>query len=66
MLEVIIRGLPADYGIKELINEIQLHGFNPDHVSVLSNRRNNSHMPLFLVDRKQSPETRDIYNITSI
>ncbi|GFT82692.1 PRE_C2HC domain-containing protein [Nephila pilipes] len=35
MLKVIIRGLPADYDIKELISEIQLQGFNPDHVSVL-------------------------------
>ncbi|GFT48499.1 hypothetical protein NPIL_657871 [Nephila pilipes] len=66
MLKVIIRGLPADNDIKELINEIQLHGFNPDHVSVLHNRHNNTNMPLFLVVPRKSHETQEIYNIPNI
>ncbi|GFT74912.1 PRE_C2HC domain-containing protein [Nephila pilipes] len=53
MLKAVIRGLPADYDIKELISEIQLQGFNPDHVSVWRNRRNNTNMPLFLAVLKK-------------
>ncbi|GFU00160.1 nucleic-acid-binding protein from transposon X-element [Nephila pilipes] len=66
MLKVVIRGLPADYDIKKLISEIQLQRLNPDHVSVLCNRRNNTNMPLFLVVLKIITETQDIYNICNI
>ncbi|GFS31241.1 nucleic-acid-binding protein from transposon X-element [Nephila pilipes] len=64
MLKVVIPGLPADYDIKELISEIQLQGFNPDHVS--GNRRNNTNMPLFLVVLKKTTESQDTYMTSAI
>ncbi|GFU40078.1 nucleic-acid-binding protein from transposon X-element [Nephila pilipes] len=66
MIKVIVCGLPADYDVKEIINEIQMLGFNPDHMSVRRNRHNNTNIPLFLVVQKKSPEIQDIYNITNI
>ncbi|GFU03915.1 nucleic-acid-binding protein from transposon X-element [Nephila pilipes] len=63
MFKVVVRGFPADYDTNEIINELKYFGFNPDHVSVLKNKKSNSNMPIFLVVLKKLEETQDIFNI---
>ncbi|GFU28146.1 RNA-directed DNA polymerase from mobile element jockey [Nephila pilipes] len=63
ILQVIIIGLPDDYNIKELFNDIQKHGINSDHLSELLN---NNNIPLFLVVLKRGPETQVIFNMLNI
>ncbi|GFX64227.1 probable RNA-directed DNA polymerase from transposon X-element [Trichonephila clavipes] len=55
-LKVVLRGLPTDFN----------HGFKPNHVSLLRNRKTNTNMPLFLVTLPKSPESRGIFNIKNI
>ncbi|GFX69505.1 RNA-directed DNA polymerase from mobile element jockey [Trichonephila clavipes] len=46
-LKVVLRGLPTDFN-QELMSELHSFGFQPNHISLLRNRKTNTNMPLFL------------------
>ncbi|GFW03298.1 nucleic-acid-binding protein from transposon X-element [Trichonephila clavipes] len=48
-LKVVLRGLPTDFNQEELMSELHSFGFQPNHISLLRNRKTNTNMPLFLV-----------------
>ncbi|GFU15019.1 nucleic-acid-binding protein from transposon X-element [Trichonephila clavipes] len=48
-LKCVIRGLPTDFDHTELMQELRGFGFDPNHISLLKTRRQNTNMPLFLV-----------------
>ncbi|GFW38610.1 probable RNA-directed DNA polymerase from transposon X-element [Trichonephila clavipes] len=47
-LKVVLRGLPTDFNQEELMSELHSFGFQPNHISLLRNRKTNTNMPLFL------------------
>ncbi|GFU86412.1 nucleic-acid-binding protein from transposon X-element [Trichonephila clavipes] len=51
---------------EELMTELHTFGFQPNHISLLRNRKTNTNMPLFLVTLPKSPESRGIFNIKTI
>ncbi|GFU96932.1 probable RNA-directed DNA polymerase from transposon X-element [Trichonephila clavipes] len=57
--------LATDFN-QELMSELHLFGFQPNHISLLRNRKTNANMPLFLVTLPQSPESKGIFNIKTI
>ncbi|GFT89499.1 nucleic-acid-binding protein from transposon X-element [Trichonephila clavipes] len=65
-LKVVLRGLPTDFNQEELMSELHSFGFQPNHISLLRNRKTNTNMPLFLVTLPKSPESRGIFNIKTI
>ncbi|GFS70244.1 nucleic-acid-binding protein from transposon X-element [Trichonephila clavipes] len=65
-LKAVIRGLPTDYDQKEIASELKGFGFEPSHISILRNRKNNTNMPLFLVVLKRNEENKQIFQITNI
>ncbi|GFW42970.1 probable RNA-directed DNA polymerase from transposon X-element [Trichonephila clavipes] len=65
-LKVVLRGLPTDFNQEELMTELHTFGFQPNHISLLRNRKTNTNMPLFLVTLPKSPESRGIFNIKTI
>ncbi|GFV89578.1 nucleic-acid-binding protein from transposon X-element [Trichonephila clavipes] len=65
-LKVVLRGLPTDFNQEELMSELHTFGFQPNHISLLRNRKTNTNMPLFLVTLPKSPESRGIFNIKTI
>ncbi|GFV84662.1 nucleic-acid-binding protein from transposon X-element [Trichonephila clavipes] len=65
-LKAVIRGLPTDYDQKEIASELKGFGFEPSHISILRNRKNNTNMPLFLVVLKKNEENKQIFQITNI
>ncbi|GFX70746.1 nucleic-acid-binding protein from transposon X-element [Trichonephila clavipes] len=65
-LKVVLRGLPTDFNQEELMSELHSFGFQPNHISLLRNRKTNPNMPLFLVTLPKSPESRGIFNIKNI
>ncbi|GFX09723.1 hypothetical protein TNCV_653221 [Trichonephila clavipes] len=46
-LKTVIRGLPSDFDVDEIIQELGTHNITPEHVSVMRNRKQNKNMPLF-------------------
>ncbi|GFX31501.1 nucleic-acid-binding protein from transposon X-element [Trichonephila clavipes] len=65
-LKVVLRGLPTDFNQEELMSELHSFSFQPNHISLLRNRKTNTNMPLFLVTLPKSPESRGIFNIKTI
>ncbi|GFY50924.1 nucleic-acid-binding protein from transposon X-element [Trichonephila inaurata madagascariensis] len=65
-LKAVIRGLPTDFDQKEIATELKGFGFDPSHISILRNRKNNTNMPLFLVVLKRKQENKEIFHITNI
>ncbi|GFX24347.1 probable RNA-directed DNA polymerase from transposon X-element [Trichonephila clavipes] len=51
-LKTVIRGLPSDFDVDEIIQELGTHNITPEHVSVMRNRKQNKNMPLFCVKYK--------------
>ncbi|GFV79721.1 nucleic-acid-binding protein from transposon X-element [Trichonephila clavipes] len=64
-LKVVLRGLPTDFNQEELMSELHSFGFQPNHISLLRNRKTNTNMPLFLVTLPKS-ESRGIFNIKTV
>ncbi|GFU76665.1 RNA-directed DNA polymerase from mobile element jockey [Trichonephila clavipes] len=44
-LKTVIRGLPSDFDVDEIIQELGTHNITPEHVSVMRNRKQNKNMP---------------------
>ncbi|GFX52813.1 nucleic-acid-binding protein from transposon X-element [Trichonephila clavipes] len=65
-LQSVIRGLPSDFDVDEIIQELGTHNITPEHVSVMRNRKQNRNMPLFLVVSRKCPANQAIFQITSI
>ncbi|GFS66902.1 putative RNA-directed DNA polymerase from transposon X-element [Trichonephila clavipes] len=65
-LKVVLRGLPTDFDQEEHMTELHAIGFNPNHISLLRNRKTNTNMPLFLVTLPKCPESKGIFNIKTI
>ncbi|GFV98162.1 nucleic-acid-binding protein from transposon X-element [Trichonephila clavipes] len=65
-LRVVLRGLPTDFNQEELMIELHTIGFQPNHISLLRNRKTNTNMPLFLVTLPKCPESKGIFNIKTI
>ncbi|GFU20560.1 nucleic-acid-binding protein from transposon X-element [Trichonephila clavipes] len=65
-LKAVLRGLPTDYDKKEIASELKGFGFEPSHISILRNRKNNTNMPLFLVVLKRNEENKQIFQLTNI
>ncbi|GFW76141.1 nucleic-acid-binding protein from transposon X-element [Trichonephila clavipes] len=65
-LKVVLRGLPTDFDQEELMTELHTIGFQPNHISLLRNRKTNTNMPLFLVTLPKCPESKVIFNIKTI
>ncbi|GFU45319.1 RNA-directed DNA polymerase from mobile element jockey [Trichonephila clavipes] len=49
-LKTVIRGLPSDFDVDEIIQELGTHNITPEHVSVMRNRKQNKNMPLFWIE----------------
>ncbi|GFW13317.1 RNA-directed DNA polymerase from mobile element jockey [Trichonephila clavipes] len=64
-LKTVIRGLPSDFDVDEIIQELGTHNITPEHVSVMRNRKQNKNMPLFLVVSRKCPANQAI-QVTSI
>ncbi|GFW49850.1 nucleic-acid-binding protein from transposon X-element [Trichonephila clavipes] len=62
-LKDVIRGLPTDYDQKEIASEFKGFGFEPNHISILRNRKTNTNVPLFLEHKE---ENKQIFHITNI
>ncbi|GFV45910.1 nucleic-acid-binding protein from transposon X-element [Trichonephila clavipes] len=65
-LKCVIRGLPTDFDHTELMQELRGFGFDPNHISLLKNKKTNTNMPLFLVTLPKNPDNQGIFNITNI
>ncbi|GFS82072.1 RNA-directed DNA polymerase from mobile element jockey [Trichonephila clavipes] len=65
-LKTVIRGLPSDFDVDEIIQELGTHNITPEHVSVMRNRKQNKNMPLFLVVSRKCPANQAIFQVTSI
>ncbi|GFT34394.1 RNA-directed DNA polymerase from mobile element jockey [Trichonephila clavipes] len=65
-LKVVLRGLPTDFDQEELMTELHTIGFQPNHISLLRNRKTNTNMQLFLVTLPKCPESKAIFNIKTI
>ncbi|GFU30559.1 uncharacterized protein TNCV_3278071 [Trichonephila clavipes] len=65
-LKTVIRGLPSDFDVDEIIQELDTHNITPEHVSVMRNRKQNKNMPLFLVVSRKCPANQAIFQVTSI
>ncbi|GFV16031.1 nucleic-acid-binding protein from transposon X-element [Trichonephila clavipes] len=65
-LKTVIRGLPSDFDVDEIIQELGTHNITPEHVSVMRNRKQNTNMPLFLVVSRKCPANQAIFQVTSI
>ncbi|GFT69035.1 nucleic-acid-binding protein from transposon X-element [Trichonephila clavipes] len=60
-LKTVIRGLPSDFDVDEIIQELGTHNITPEHVSVMRNRKQNKNMPLFLVVSRKCPANQAIF-----
>ncbi|GFX03026.1 RNA-directed DNA polymerase from mobile element jockey [Trichonephila clavipes] len=65
-LKTVIRGLPSDFDVDEIIQELGTHNITPEHVSVMRNRKQNKNMPLFSVVSRKCPANQAIFQVTSI
>ncbi|GFU36107.1 nucleic-acid-binding protein from transposon X-element [Trichonephila clavipes] len=65
-LKTVIRGLPSDFDVDEIIQELGTHNITPEHVSVMRNRKQNKNMPLFLVVSRKCSANQAIFQVTSI
>ncbi|GFU98371.1 hypothetical protein TNCV_385171 [Trichonephila clavipes] len=65
-LKTVIRGLPSDFDVDEIIQELGTHKITPEHDSVMRNRKQNKNMPLFLVVSRKCPANQAIFQVTSI
>ncbi|GFV75896.1 nucleic-acid-binding protein from transposon X-element [Trichonephila clavipes] len=65
-LKTVIRDLPSDFDVDEIIQELGTHNITPEHVSVMRNRKQNKNMPLFLVVSRKCPANQAIFQVTSI
>ncbi|GFW85572.1 probable RNA-directed DNA polymerase from transposon X-element [Trichonephila clavipes] len=65
-LKVVLRGLTTDFDQEEFMTELHTIGFQPNHISLLRNRKTNTNMPLFLVTLPKCPENKGIFNIKTI
>ncbi|GFU04387.1 putative RNA-directed DNA polymerase from transposon X-element [Trichonephila clavipes] len=59
-LKVVLRGLPTDFNQEELMSELHTFGFQPNHISLLRNRKTNTNMPLFLLEPRQANSNGNI------
>ncbi|GFX39314.1 probable RNA-directed DNA polymerase from transposon X-element [Trichonephila clavipes] len=64
-LKVVLRGLPTDSNQEELMSELHSFGFQPNHISLLRNRKTNTNMPLILVTLPKSPEMLPLSGVFS-
>ncbi|GFW04404.1 RNA-directed DNA polymerase from mobile element jockey [Trichonephila clavipes] len=64
--KTVIRGLPSDFDVDEIIQELGTHNITPEYVSVMRNRKQNKNMPLFLVVSRKCPANQAIFQVTSI
>lgn len=61
--KVIIKNLHHTTDIDELTEEISHHGHEVTRITNMLNRQTKNPLPMFIVDLKQSPNNKKIYNI---
>ncbi|GFX49993.1 nucleic-acid-binding protein from transposon X-element [Trichonephila clavipes] len=62
-LKCVIGGLPTDFDHTELMQELRGFGFDPNHISLLKNKKTNTNMPFFLVTLPKNPDIIRVYSI---
>ncbi|KAF8788678.1 Nucleic-acid-binding protein transposon like protein [Argiope bruennichi] len=65
-LKVVIRGLPADHPIDDILHEINQLGLDPELCHPLRHRKTNTLMPLSLVTLPKNEASKALFNLTNI
>ncbi|GFR11218.1 hypothetical protein TNCT_565101 [Trichonephila clavata] len=61
--KVVIRGMPADMPVEEVIQNLEELGIHPKECKVLINRNTNQPMPIFAVFLAKNADNKNIYNL---
>ncbi|GFQ92606.1 nucleic-acid-binding protein from transposon X-element [Trichonephila clavata] len=64
--KVVIRGMPADMPVEEVIQNLEELGIHPKECKVLINRRTNQPMPIFAVFLAKNADNKNIYNLKEL
>ncbi|GFQ69034.1 nucleic-acid-binding protein from transposon X-element [Trichonephila clavata] len=63
---VVIRGMPADMPVNEVIENLEELGIHPKECRVLINRKTGQPMPIFSVFLEKNEDNRNIYNLKEL
>ncbi|GFU59153.1 nucleic-acid-binding protein from transposon X-element [Trichonephila clavipes] len=64
--KVVIRGLPTDMPVEDIIEELQSLGIHPKECKILISRKTGLPMPLFSVFLGKNPDNKCIYNLKEL
>ncbi|GFT55630.1 RNA-directed DNA polymerase from mobile element jockey [Trichonephila clavipes] len=63
---VVIKGLPADMPVEDILEELEEMGIHPKECRVMISRKTGQPMPLFSVFLEKNPDNRNIYNLKEL
>ncbi|GFU95888.1 nucleic-acid-binding protein from transposon X-element [Trichonephila clavipes] len=64
--KVVIRGLPTDMPVEDIVEELQSLGIHPKECKILISRKTGLPMPLFSVFLEKNPDNKCIYNLKEL
>ncbi|GFS47129.1 nucleic-acid-binding protein from transposon X-element [Nephila pilipes] len=62
----VIRGMTSDMPVQEILKDLDDLKIHADECHIMTNKRNNTPIPLFLVTLKRNGDNKDIFNLTEI
>ncbi|GFT92313.1 nucleic-acid-binding protein from transposon X-element [Trichonephila clavipes] len=65
-LKAVIRGMPFDMPPQQIVNALLELGITVDDCHVMTNRKTDLPIPLFLISLPKNDANRDVYNITEL
>ncbi|GFS72847.1 nucleic-acid-binding protein from transposon X-element [Nephila pilipes] len=66
MIRAVIRGMPIDTPVQEILQDLDELNIHAEECHIMTNKRNDTPMPLFLVTLKKTDENKEIFNLTEI
>ncbi|GFQ76871.1 RNA-directed DNA polymerase from mobile element jockey [Trichonephila clavata] len=63
---VVIRGIPADMPVNEVVENLEELGIHPKECRVLINRKTGQPMPIFSIFLEKNEDNRNIYNLKEL
>ncbi|GFY46800.1 RNA-directed DNA polymerase from mobile element jockey [Trichonephila inaurata madagascariensis] len=64
--KVVIRGMPSDMPVEDIVEELEQLGIHPKECKVLISRKNGLPMPLFSVFLDKTSDNKNIYNLKEL
>ncbi|GFS37733.1 hypothetical protein NPIL_96161 [Nephila pilipes] len=66
MIRAVIRGMPIDTPVQEILQDLDELNIHAEECHTMTNKRNDTPMPLFLVTLKKTDDNKEIFNLTEI